>query len=698
MPFVRLSIPLVLYCVMTSSFVQAQTQNIPQLKLPSPQINETFEMNWLNTLQACLVEASDEAPMSPFHEPRRPWKVDVAGHYPGWYPGVDVKHMSQAYLTCSGDIQRVLTAWNLTRDVYQMDDGGIKPSTMHNNPQGIWPETTIDGSIVYYPLRTVATIDFLICGDMIYRYTQDSQWLRENLPAMRKAADYLIGWTDGLGVLYSDSYDLDQVYRELDGVAQASAYLAFNRLADLESIGGNAEGRKIARDHSNKLKEAAARYFWNEELGYFNEHLIYNNVCRFARDTVSVTASTNDPENGNPELAIDGVIGIGIDAFAVGTGEAGRHEWKSNSETVGAWIQLSFSEPTEISHCCLFNRTALDSGPGDRFETGRLEFSDGSEPVEVSFNDLVISRAWVSFTPRTVDWVRFTGTKMQAADGTSAGLSEFMVMPASNPYRAANHGMTDTSFAMLAFNVADDARATKVWNYFRENEKAFYEVNGLRAPTWIAEHDPPYGAGELNLRAPYKDCVAMARTWRYDALMRRRMHDGAGIVMTLEDACKLIQRPSGGGVGWFAERYGLGRFQPGDESQANVAKYSEYPAVFNSVIVQEALLGVSKGIDGVLRVDPCVPAFWYEQGFAVSNFNVGVNQRLSFVYSSRKCEVTIEGFSGTQTFVVLVPPGLDPQSARVYVEETIVPSTLNGSSLQFTLLPNAKGKSPFVIR
>ena len=129
-----------------------------------------------------------------------------------------------------------------------------------------------------------------------------------------------------------------------------------------------------------------------------------------------------------------------------------------------------------------------------------------------------------------------------------------------------------------------------------------------------------------------------------------------------------------------------------------MAKYSEYPAVFNSVVIQEALLGVSKSIDGVLHVDPCVPADWYEDGFAVSNLNVGVNQRLSFEYSSRKCDVTIEGFRGRQTIVVRVPPGIDPQSARVYVEETIVPSTLNGSSLQFTLVPKANGKSPFVIR
>ena len=116
----------------------------------------------------------------------------------------------------------------------------------------------MDGQIVYYPLRMTASIDFLLLGDMIFRFSQDREWLRENLPAMRRAALYIEGWIDDAGLLQSHSYDLDQVYRDIDGVAQASACWAFKRLADLESAAtiwgaGGKSGEPISRRITSAL-------------------------------------------------------------------------------------------------------------------------------------------------------------------------------------------------------------------------------------------------------------------------------------------------------------------------------------------------------------------------------------------------------------------------------------------------------------
>jgi hypothetical protein len=102
---------------------------------------------------------------------------------------------------------------------------------------------------------------------------------------------------------------------------------------------------------------------------------------------------------------------------------------------------------------------------------------------------------------------------------------------------------------------------------------------------------------------------------RYDAQMRRRMDDGKGLVPTLRDANALYDRASGGGAVFFAERYGLGRFQPGDEAQATIPAYAEYPAVYDSMVVQRCLLGLDVDVHGTIHIDPCVPASWYEQGF-----------------------------------------------------------------------------------
>lgn len=59
-------------------------------------------------------------------EPLRPWKVDVRGHYKGWYPGVDVKHVTAAYLACELNLPLVLRAWDLTAGRYLMADGGAE--------------------------------------------------------------------------------------------------------------------------------------------------------------------------------------------------------------------------------------------------------------------------------------------------------------------------------------------------------------------------------------------------------------------------------------------------------------------------------------------------------------------------------------------------------------------------------------------
>lgn len=681
-------------CGLTVFRTSSSAGDLPRLDLPDPDIARVYLLNWTNTLGPCRDGARPTQSPSPHVEPERPWKVDVNGHYPGWYPGVDVKHQTAAYLACTGDLPLVLRGWELTTKTHQMPDGGVRSSTMHDNPQGTWPEATADAAVVYYPLRSTATIDYLLTGDIIFRFSQDKAWLGANLPHLRRAARFLEGWIDEEGIFHSDSYDLDQVYREIDGVALASAYLAFQRLATLEEVTGHDAEAKHGRAVAQRLAQAAETHFWDQRRGYYAEHLVFNNVARVGRPKPS---SERDGEHA-AENVVDGILGIGVDAFGVGSGAGGRHEWAAKGETVGASITIAFDESVTIGKAILFNRTDPSVKPGERFARGRLEFSDGSPAVDVTFNDLGISRAVATFTPRTVTSVRFVGTAMHGDGGEDAGLAEFMLLAGDEPYRKVSHGMTDTNLAMVAFGVASKERAATVWRSFKEREDAFYQVDGLRAPTWISERAETYTPEELNRRAPRKDCVAMARIWRYDALMRQRMGDGDGLHTTIQDAHRLIERPSGGGVGYFAERYGLGKFQPGDEAQATVPKYAGYPAIYNSTIVQQTLLGLDVDAFGTVTINPCVPTDWYESGFGIEGCHLLKDHRLAVRYGREEVSGSIEGPTTMRSLRVALPPALADEDLTLVVDDEEAAFQTEDRYVQFNVQQRADKKVCFMLR
>ncbi len=690
--------PLLLSFLSPDSFATAP---LPVLNLPDGRIVEVYRANWENSLlpaQEPLPVPGAPAP-KPNEEPERPWRVDLNGHYPGWYPGVDVKHMAAAYLACEKNLPLVLRAWNLTiSEKYLLKDGSVRPMTFHDNPHNVVPETTLDGSMVYYPLRLTANIDALLLGDIIFRFSQDRDWLKTNLPVMRRVAGFIEAWLDPEGLLHSDSYDIDQVYREIDGVANASAILALRRLADLEAVAGNAERSEGFHGLAARIAGGMEKHFWNGDFGYYVEHLAYNNIAQSNRLGSVLGTSSELDSTHRGDLALDGIRGTGSDAFGAGSGAGGQNEWATKGETTGAWIQIGLSEATSVDSVILFNRTTPGLAPGERFAEGRLDFSDGSAPVTVRFNDLDISRAFVRFDARTVTWITFTGTRMQGEGGGNAGLAEFLALPTAQNYRQYTRGMTDTNFALSGFSIAPSARRDQVWRYFKAHESAFYEVDGLFAPTWIAEKAIEYGPGDLNKRAPRKDCVAMARTWRYDALMRHAMGDGEGIVKTIGYVNNLIDRPSGGGAGYYAERYGLGRFQPGDEAEATVPKYTEYPAVYNSTVVQQALLGLDVDAWGTITIAPCVPVDWYTKGFGAEGCGVLKDRDIGFKYNELQVSGWMSGLPGQQIIRLQLPPALAkiPNIVILADKAAFVEQVGNMVTLDLTM-PSA-GRMEFQIR
>jgi LmbE family N-acetylglucosaminyl deacetylase len=142
-------------------------------------------------------------------------------------------------------------------------------------------------------------------------------------------------------------------------------------------------------------------FFWLNDFG-INQAII-----------ATVSVSTENSVGGQGGIkAIDGVIdGIPND---------GTKEWVTLNELAGAWIQLSWSAPVTVAQVNLYDRPSLN----DNILSGTLLFSNGSS-IAVGALPPDGTVLPVTFSPRTVTWVRFS---VGSAEGTAIGLSEIQVL------------------------------------------------------------------------------------------------------------------------------------------------------------------------------------------------------------------------------------------------------------------------------
>ena len=260
-------------CLVLASWSGEGLAGLPNIDTPDPNIAEMFRGNWENTLAPCKIQDGDPR--------KRPWRVDVGNHYDGWYCGIDVKYQTRAYLFCEKNLPLVLTGWQHTIRFCRLPNGGIQSTEARGNPGTHVAYRSKDGTTIAYPLRASGTIDLLLSGDMIYRFSQDNAWLKENIEYMRGAARWLEGWIDDQGMLDSGDYDHDSLMRRgTDGTGQASAYMAFRKLAALESVLGEGTHRDHWDEVASRLAAGAKKHLWVPELGYFYEFAETNNIAR----------------------------------------------------------------------------------------------------------------------------------------------------------------------------------------------------------------------------------------------------------------------------------------------------------------------------------------------------------------------------------------------------------------------------------
>jgi LmbE family N-acetylglucosaminyl deacetylase len=142
------------------------------------------------------------------------------------------------------------------------------------------------------------------------------------------------------------------------------------------------------------------------------------------------TASASSENSGDAQTAQKAIDGV-VDGWP---GDFAR-EWSTVGQGAGAWLQLHWSSPVTVTRVHLFDRP----NSNDRVTSGTLTFSDGSHvAVQALQNDGGLTD--VTFTPRTVSWLRFT-VDTTSPETDNIGLAEIEVLGLSaNQAPRANAG------------------------------------------------------------------------------------------------------------------------------------------------------------------------------------------------------------------------------------------------------------------
>ena len=130
--------------------------------------------------------------------------------------------------------------------------------------------------------------------------------------------------------------------------------------------------------------------------------------------------------SASSEFTADGASARGMnDASVSGGPRKSDGEWVSDGELSGAWAQLSWTAPQQITTIVLHDRPDTS----ENVLSGTLTFSDGSG---IGVGALPANGAGLrlQFPQKSVTWVRFT---IDNAEGNATGLAEFEVYGPPTP-------------------------------------------------------------------------------------------------------------------------------------------------------------------------------------------------------------------------------------------------------------------------
>jgi hypothetical protein len=193
--------------------------------------------------------------------------------YGNTYPSLDGHQMSDALLRL-GQVDVVKANWDYVRK-FQRPNGQL--------PLAIFPaqagQANVDANGGLYahwvpgnPLRALAGPTYVQNADVIYRFTHDDVWLRNQLPSINLAMDFLASLTTPDGAVMGAGYYIERPTRiEYDGVAQCHAVDAFRRAAALNAHAGKMDAAQRYRHLADRIVIHFRTKFWLKDR--FTEYI-----------------------------------------------------------------------------------------------------------------------------------------------------------------------------------------------------------------------------------------------------------------------------------------------------------------------------------------------------------------------------------------------------------------------------------------
>jgi len=197
------------------------------------------------------------------------------------YPALDGHQMADALLWL-GRIDVVKANWGYVRS-FQRPNGqlpfAILPSMAGQEigPEGCRAPVDANGGLYRHwvpadPLRALGYPTYIQNADVIFRWTQDRDWLAGQLPSINLAADFLASLTTPDGAVAGAGYYVERPTRvEYDGVAQCHAVDAFRRIAGLNTIAGNPEAAARYSQLAGQIEAHFRTRFWAKD--HFAEYI-----------------------------------------------------------------------------------------------------------------------------------------------------------------------------------------------------------------------------------------------------------------------------------------------------------------------------------------------------------------------------------------------------------------------------------------
>jgi LmbE family N-acetylglucosaminyl deacetylase len=214
----------------------------------------------------------------------------------------------------------------------------------------------------------------------------------------------------------------------------------------------------------------------------------------------TVTVAASAPPAGGTNLALTATASASSagasqpadrvrDGFTDGYPTDASHEWASNAQGVNAWVQLTWSSAQTLNQVRLFDRPNTD----DRVMAGTLTFSNGAS-VAVGPLDNAGAGLAVSFSSRSVTWVRFTVTQVSAST-YNVGLAEFQAFnsdaPVANGVPTANAGASQSvaqgaTVTLSGSASSDPEGAALTYDWAQTSGPAVLTVDNVANPTFVA--------------------------------------------------------------------------------------------------------------------------------------------------------------------------------------------------------------------